>query len=87
MNSELAVFIGIVSEEKTPTSKIVEEIKRVGGVESVFELTGNFDLLVFAKSNSARDLNLVIERIMALDGVVSTTTYLVLAHHQNGVKV
>ena len=81
MNNELKVFIGIVSEEKTPTTRIVDEIKTVHGVETVFELTGNLDLLVFAKSNSARELNLLIERIRATEGVVSTNTFLVLDEH------
>lgn len=85
MERGLAVFIGIVSEEKMPTGEVAERVKGVGGVESVYELTGNLDLLVYAKSHSARGLNQLIEKIRALEGVVSTSTYLVLDRHGQGI--
>jgi len=81
MERGLDVFIGVVSEEKTPTSEVVKRIMRVEGVDSVYELTGNFDIFVRASSHSAGELNKVIERVRACEGVVSSTTYLVLQRH------
>ncbi|VVC03084.1 HTH-type transcriptional regulator LysM [Candidatus Burarchaeum australiense] len=83
MERGLNVFIGVVSEEKTPTSEIVRRIARVEGVNTVYELTGNFDIMVQASSHAASELNKIIERVRACEGVVSSTTYLVLQRHDN----
>jgi len=83
MERGLNVFVGVVSEEKRPTAEVVKNILAVRGVQTVYELTGNFDIMVFASSQSASELNKVIENIRACKGVVSSTTYLVLQRNDN----
>jgi DNA-binding Lrp family transcriptional regulator len=77
----LQVFIGVVCEEKEPTSEVVKRILEVEGVRTAYELTGNFDVMVQAQSHSAGELNKMIERLRACEGVESSTTYLVLERH------
>ena len=77
----LQVFIGVVCEEKEPTAEVVQRILKVDGVRTAYELTGNFDVMVQAQSHSAGELNRVIENIRACEGVMSSTTYLVLERH------
>lgn len=81
MEHGLQVFIGVVCEEKVPTSAVVTRILAVEGVRTAYELTGNFDVMVQAQSHSASELNGMIERIRACEGVDSSTTYLVLERH------
>ncbi|RLG19523.1 hypothetical protein DRN67_02490 [Candidatus Micrarchaeota archaeon] len=83
MRRGLDVFVGVVSDEKAPTAEVAARIMQVKGVERVYELTGNFDIMVQASSDSASALNGVIENIRACEGVVSSTTYLVLEAHEN----
>ena len=83
MRRGLEVFVGVVAEEGSPTAEVAARIMGVKGVKGVYELTGNFDILVQASSHSASGLNMIIEEIRACEGVVSSTTYLVLQQHEN----
>ncbi|GEM_PF-1125939 len=81
MENTISVFIGAVTEEKIKTSDIIKSIIQVPGVKSAWELTGSFDLLILASSQSVHSLNVVVEAVRACAGVRETTTYLVLDSH------
>ena len=83
MQSGISVFIGAVTDEKVKTAAIVERIKGVRGVKTVYELTGNMDVLVLAQSDSLHEINELVEAVRACEGVKETTTYLVLETTQN----
>ncbi len=83
MQSGISVFIGAVTDEKVKTSKIVASLKSVRGVRTIYELTGNMDVLVLAKSDSINDINSLVEAVRACEGVKETTTYLVLEATEN----
>ena len=83
MRRGLEVFVGVVAEEKRPSAEVAGNMMKVKGVKKVHELTGNFDLMVQASSQSASGLNDIIEKIRACKGVVSSTTYLVLQSHEH----
>lgn len=78
MESGISVFIGAVTDEKVKTARIVESLKKVNGVRTIYELTGNLDVLVFAQSDSLSEINTLVEAVRACEGVKETTTYLVL---------
>ncbi|MFH0817375.1 MAG: Lrp/AsnC ligand binding domain-containing protein [Candidatus Micrarchaeota archaeon] len=78
MQSGISVFIGTVTDEKTKTSKIVERIKTIPEVKTIYELTGSLDILILAQSDSIKEINDLIEAVRACEGVKETTTYLVL---------
>jgi len=81
MEKGLSVFIGAVTDEKLATGEVTKRILKIGGVERVYELTGDFDVLIFARSGSVTELNRIVEAIRAAQGVISSTTYLVLDTH------
>lgn len=78
MKNGLNVFIGIESNEKMLTSSIVERLLQIDGVNETYELTGSFDILIKASSGSVTDLNGIVEKVRATEGVVTTSTYLIL---------
>ncbi|MEM2962884.1 MAG: Lrp/AsnC ligand binding domain-containing protein [Candidatus Anstonellales archaeon] len=81
MENKISVFIGVVSEEKVKTIEVVKKLLEIPGVQKIWELTGSFDLLVFATSTSISDLNSVVESIRACPGIKSETTFLILDSH------
>ncbi|VVB65717.1 HTH-type transcriptional regulator LysM [Candidatus Gugararchaeum adminiculabundum] len=81
MESGLNVFIGAVTEEKTPTAQIAKKLLAIPGIESVYELTGELDILIQVKSPSVSKINEILEAIRATEGIEKTTTYLVLDKH------
>ncbi len=83
MQSGISVFIGAVTDEKVKTAKIVASLKSVRGVKTIYELTGNMDVLVLAQSDSIHDINSLVEAVRACEGVKETTTYLVLETTEN----
>ena len=83
MQTGISVFIGAVTDEKIKTCSIVERIKGVKGVNTIYELTGNLDVLVLAQSDSLHEINELVEAVRACEGVKETTTYLVLETTQN----
>lgn len=83
MQSGISVFIGAVTDEKVKTAKIVASLKSVRGVRTIYELTGNMDVLILAQSDSIHDINSLVEAVRACEGVKETTTYLVLETNEN----
>ncbi len=81
MENTVSVFIGAVTNEKTKTAEIVASILPIPGVNTVWELTGAYDLMILVKSHSVKQLNVTVEAIRACAGVAETTTYLVLGSH------
>jgi len=83
MEKGISVFIGAVTDEKTGTPHVVEKLRRIGGVRTVYELTGTLDLLIFAQSDSLREINALVEAVRACEGVREATTYIVLETTEN----
>ncbi|MEM2138504.1 MAG: Lrp/AsnC ligand binding domain-containing protein [Candidatus Anstonellaceae archaeon] len=83
MQNGISVFIGAVTDEKVKTAQIVASLKSVRGVRTIYELTGNMDLLILAQSDSIHDINSLVEAVRACEGVKETTTYLVLETTEN----
>jgi DNA-binding Lrp family transcriptional regulator len=83
MQNGISVFIGAVTDEKVKTAKIVASLKAVRGVRTIYELTGNMDILILAQSDSIHDINSLVEAVRACEGVKETTTYLVLEATEN----
>lgn len=76
---ELSSAITWVSvDPAVPTRQVSERIKSVKGVETVYETAGQFDVAVVVKGADIGAVNMTIEGIRRIDGVVSTTTTMVL---------
>jgi DNA-binding Lrp family transcriptional regulator len=60
------------------TTKIGNSIKKLEGVESVYEISGNRDIVVIVDVDNSLKLNDVIEQIRSMKNVENTETKLIL---------
>jgi len=61
-----------------PVPKVSEEISRIEGVETVYEVTGENDILVLLRGPNIGFVNKCIDRIRSISGVASTNTMIIL---------
>ena len=60
------------------TTKIANNIKKIEGVENVYEISGNRDIVAIVDVDNSLKLNDVIENIRSMKNVQNTETKLVL---------
>jgi DNA-binding Lrp family transcriptional regulator len=61
-----------------PTSDVSKKLKELPNVETVYEITGEYDIAIVISGLSIAEVNECVERIRRLEGVVNTTTMIVL---------
>ena len=61
------------------TKSAYKTLTRIQGVKSVYAVTGPFDLIAQVEAETIEELNdIVLSRIRSVDGIVKTSTALVL---------
>lgn len=73
-----STMVLIKSKPQVNTSKIVENIKKIKDVESIFETAGDYDVIVNIVTISAESFNNIIERVRKIDGILETETLTIL---------
>ncbi|MEM2904138.1 MAG: Lrp/AsnC family transcriptional regulator [Candidatus Bathyarchaeia archaeon] len=68
----------VSSSASVRTPEIAEKIRGVEGVESVYEVTGQYDIAVILSGGTVADLNKTIDEIRRIPGVVGTNTLISL---------
>ena len=61
-----------------PTYTISKKVEGLSGIESIYEVTGEFDIVCVVSQRDIEGLNQTIEEIRKLDGIVKTNTVIVL---------
>ena len=61
-----------------PTYTISKMVKALSGIESIYEVTGEYAIVCVVSQRDIEGLNQTIEDIRKLDGVVKTNTVIVL---------
>jgi DNA-binding Lrp family transcriptional regulator len=61
-----------------PTSEICDKIKKLPNVETIYEITGQYDIVVIISALNIADVNDCVEKIRRLDGVANTNTMIIL---------
>lgn len=79
--SQVKALVEVQVDSGASTQKAAEAIRSWEGVESVWEVTGELDILVVADCPNTDDLNQLIDRIRELDGTVHTRSRLILREH------
>lgn len=74
----IKTIIEIKVETNVHTSDISSQVAKWKGVEQVFEVSGEHDILVVAEAQNTAMLNEIIERIRAFPKVQSTRSRLIL---------
>ena len=77
----LSTFIALKVNTKASMHHLVSSLLQIPDVEEVFEVTGEFDIIVIARTITSSALNKVIKIIRMLPGIMSTQSYLALTEH------
>jgi len=65
-------------DSSIPTYTISKKVEGLSGIESIYEVTGEYDIVCVVSQRDIEGLNQTIEEIRKLDGVVKTNTVIVL---------
>ena len=77
--SEGAEAIALLSVDPSlPTSDVSLALKEFPNVETVYEITGEYDIAVTISGLNITEVNECLEKIRRLDGVANTNTMIVL---------
>jgi DNA-binding Lrp family transcriptional regulator len=61
-----------------PTSEVSKVLKKLPNVETVYEITGQYDIAVIIAGMNIAEVNECVEKIRRVDGVVNTNTMIIL---------
>ncbi|MFU8780744.1 MAG: Lrp/AsnC family transcriptional regulator [Kiritimatiellia bacterium] len=79
-----AIEVRITPERGDGYDRIARRIGRFPEVESVFLMSGGYDLLVFVKDDNLRNVaSFVNQRLATIDGVLSTATHFTLKTYKD----
>ncbi len=79
LESEIKAFVLVKTSTLSKTPEISFKILNdVEGVEDVYEITGEYDIIAFIRGRNMNDLNRCIDKIRSIQGVASTYTMIVL---------
>jgi len=61
-----------------PTSEVSKALKKFPNVETVYEVTGQYDIAVIISGLNIAEVDECLEKIRRVDGVVNTNTMIIL---------
>ena len=62
----------------TPTYEVSKRVNHLAGVEKIYEVTGEYDIVMVSSGSNIEGINKVIEDIRKIEGVEKTNTIIVL---------
>ena len=61
-----------------PTQGVSEKIRKIPNVETIYEVTGEYDIVAVISGMSVAEVNECIEKIRRVEGIMKTNTMIVL---------
>jgi DNA-binding Lrp family transcriptional regulator len=61
-----------------PTQEVSKKIQEIPNIETIYEVTGEYDIIAVISGLSVMEVNECIEKIRRVDGVMKTNTMIVL---------
>jgi len=61
-----------------PTSEIGERLKKFPNIETIYEVTGQYDIAAIISALSITEVNSCVEKIRRLEGIANTNTMIIL---------
>lgn len=61
-----------------PTQEVSRKIQEIPNIETIYEVTGEYDIIAVISGLSVMEVNECIEKIRRVDGVMKTNTMIVL---------
>jgi DNA-binding Lrp family transcriptional regulator len=77
--TEGAEAIALLSVDPSlPTSDVSKALKKLSNIETVYEITGQYDIAVIISGFNITEVNECLEKIRRLKGVANTNTMIIL---------
>jgi len=76
--NEVRAVILVKTTPPKPVPEVSSQIIKIEGVETVYEVTGDNDILVMVRVQSIAEVNKCIDKIRSIPGVASTNTMIIL---------
>lgn len=77
------IELKVIPQAEYGFEKIAKTVMKYDEVESVYLMSGSYDLCVMVKANTLRDVAMFVSReLAALEGVTSTATHFVLRRYK-----
>lgn len=76
-NKTSAITLVSVSPS-TDTSKVSEKLKSLRGVDTVYEITGQYDIVAIVSAPTIAEINKCIDDVRRINGVDDTNTVIIL---------
>jgi DNA-binding Lrp family transcriptional regulator len=61
-----------------PTQDVSNKVREIPGVDTLYEVTGEYDIVVVISGMSVAEVNECIEKIRRVEGIMKTNTMIVL---------
>jgi len=71
-------LIMISVDPAVPTGEVSQKVHKLNGMERIYEVTGEYDIVMVSSSHDIDGINRVIEDIRKIPGVGKTNTIIVL---------
>ena len=68
----------IAVDPATPTFEVSKRVNLLVGIEKIYEVTGEYDIVMVSSGSSIEGINKIIEDVRKIDGVEKTNTIIVL---------
>jgi len=65
-------------DPNTPSNEVISKLIKVRGIETIYELTGEYDAVAMIEVPDMHDLNRCIEEIRNIQGIKETNTAIIL---------
>lgn len=78
LENEIKAVILVKTQPPIPVPEVSKNIKKIAGVDIVYEITGEYDIIAVIRASGIEMINKFIDEIRSIPGVVSTHTMVVL---------
>jgi DNA-binding Lrp family transcriptional regulator len=65
-------------DSTTDTSKVSEKLAKLEGVKTVYEITGQYDIITVISATNISEINNSIDALRKIPGVIDTNTVIIL---------
>ncbi len=78
LENEIRAFVFVKTSPQIPAPEISRRLVKISGVETVYETTGEDDIIAFIRGPSITDINRTIDEIRSVQGIISTNSTIIL---------
>ncbi|AWR97370.1 winged helix-turn-helix transcriptional regulator [Acidianus sulfidivorans JP7] len=78
LENEIKAIVMIKSTPQISTPEISKKIVKIQGIETVYETTGDYDIIALVRGINIAEINKTIDEIRSVQGVVGTTSTIIL---------